>query len=1600
MRKIFLLFAVVMTLFCGRAMHAAIVPNSSWYTIEGSNGKVVSNKASNSNGTKFEMAAKSEGDKGIYWKFKQAQTSYWMIISANYPGQAADCGGVAPSQMLQWSTDDSNKNQIFKLEAVSGKEDTYLIIPKNDETKAYQWTSSNTLMPVAKNASDATQQFKFVFYKEVLPDYWEDETVFAINKEAGHATYIPYPTVEQMRADEYYATPWTSPVSDYYMTLNGTWKFNWVKQPSERPMDFFKTGFDVSGWDDIPVPSNWEMHGFGTPIYCNVPYPFDPNPPYIGCTNSSYTSYREPNPVGSYRRTFNLPAGWGDKQVFLHFDGVYSNAYVWVNGEFVGYTQGANNDHEFDITKYLKTGENSIAMQVFRWCDGSYFEGQDMFRLSGLYRDVYLFATPKTLVRDHYITTTFNNAELTSATVNVKAWVNNRGASVSDGTKVKVDLYNPDGTLNTSLGEQAVSSLAAGGEQELTFSATVNNPELWSAEMPNLYTVEVSVKDADGNQQEAFSTKYGFRKIEVKDGKIYINNVRIKFKGVNRQDTHPEYGRAVDNESMLLDIVMMKQNNINSVRTSHYPNNPRMYNMYDYYGLYIMCEADVECHGKTDLTEIRSWAPALADRVQRMVLRGRNNTSIYAWSLGNEAGYGSDFQDGYDAAKAVDDRLVHYEGLNEDRWLYTDIESHMYPNLAYVSSNADRVSTRPMLLCEYAHAMGNAVGNLQDYWDIIEDSYHMVGGYIWDWVDQSIYKPSEIKSGNKKGLYTGYDFGTPNQGNFCVNGIVTALREETPKLKEVKKVYQYAKFMAFDKDTKKVTIKNRYHFFNLNNFEMSWELLEDGKVIESGMLAPQDIPAGETADVYIPYTKGVDSGSEYLLNVKLALKDETTWSEAGRIMAQEQFSITPQTALPAVELSGVADELSVTDGKSEIVAESDNITAVFDKSTTILKSLSLNGREVIYNNNGFEFNQHRYIENDLYTQTSLTFTSPSITYSTASDKKSVTVTATRTASGKCTYRIVYTIYANGVMDMETTFTPIAGDLRRLGLQFSLVPGLENVEYYARGPWENYVDRKTGSMLGTYKNTVTGFEERYVKPQSMGNREDLRWITFADESGNGIKITAEGRVNFSALHNTDADYIPLQHEWEIPSARREETIVHLDNMQRGLGNASCGPGTESKYLIPTTVQKYKLRFENYGGSPDPGGYCTPVIASDESSYITSLTTKGSVSGNIEYSSPSSPSRSFKIHSTPVTHLRDKWLKISLTGSPATAENYVAVFIDRNRDEQFTADEMMLYGEDASSYEAYLNVKGYDLGIYRMRILMDKRGEGFSPVDHICDGIVNGEVQDIKLELVDSQVVDDPEYCIPGGTMHSGGKAYLASAATTGAKENIAYSMSTTPASVYQVIDDVIVVEPGSSFTLNLVANAAGPRSTSTVYQDFRYNTANLYADWNATGTLSGIGSWGAVPPSNVVLGNYDEVMNISAAISVPASAAYSTTHLRVVYHNAWSGATACMNNIQEGMAYDFPVKVEAATGIRESSAEPRNISVYPNPASDYVICSGDIPSGSVIDIINLSGAALIRNIVTVENGKTGIATGSLATGLYIIKIWNRDGNIYIGKLSVK
>ena len=506
---------------------------------------------------------------------------------------------------------------------------------------------------------------------------WEDETIFGINKEPAHVTYTPYATLSELKNDPYLNEPWKVPVSSKYQLLNGNWKFNWVKQPSERPLDFYKTDFDVSAWKEIPVPSCWETYGYGTAIYTNMVYPFANTPPYISPVKG-WTTEVEPNPVGSYRRDFNVPAEWINDQVFLHFDGAYSGMYVWLNGQFAGYTEGPNNGGEFNITKFVKAGNNTIACQVYRWTDGSYIEDQDMVRLSGIHRDVYIYSTPKIHIRDFFVQSEFVGDDFSNATLKINTYVKNFGAAVSSAAKIDISILDPNGA-EVATASQSVGSLNSNQETSFVLRKQIASPQLWSSEIPNLYTAVFILKDSKDSVLEVIPNKFGVRKIEIKNKVVYINNQRVFFKGTNRHDMHPKFGKAIPVVSMIQDILLMKRNNLNTVRTSHYPNDPKMYALYDYYGLYIVDENDLECHWNQALSSNPTWLPVYKDRMRRLVERDKNHPSVIFWSMGNESGAGTHFPEMYKVAKAIDTiRPIHYEGYNGA----ADFDSQMYPSLS------------------------------------------------------------------------------------------------------------------------------------------------------------------------------------------------------------------------------------------------------------------------------------------------------------------------------------------------------------------------------------------------------------------------------------------------------------------------------------------------------------------------------------------------------------------------------------------------------------------------------------------------------------------------------------------------------------------------------------------------------------------------------------------------------------------------------------------------------------------------------------------------------------------------------------------------------
>ena len=1131
------------------------------------------------------MKPYTDGDNSQTWRVSNGKTGF--ILTSNSCNMSMDMFLNGDRTPLVYTTEVNNENQNVILEDAG---DSYFYLTGSYKgTKFYISVNGDKLIASTDKDED-NSKFFFTVAAGPAGDYWENQQIYEENKEAARATFIPYASTDAMKADVNYGKPWLTPEKADYLSLNGTWKFNLVPEPSERPGkdDFWSDDADVSAWDNIEVPSCWEMKGYDLPLYVNVEYAFLNNPPYI----KNKVPGVGDNPVGSYRRTFTLPAGWDAKNVFLHFDGLYSAAFVWVNGEYVGYTQGGNNDHEFDLSAHVRTGENNICVQVFRWSDASYLEGQDMFHMSGMHRDVYLYATPKAFVSDHYITSKLNST-YNGGSINVALEIDNRSGEAASKT-VEVELVSPDGNVVSTKSEAVeFASGVKSMKKNIAFDA-LSSLLAWTSETPNLYTVIVRQKDAAGNEEMVFSTKYGFRTIEIKNGVVLINGQRVYFKGVNTQDTHPLYGRTMDVATMLKDIELMKQGNVNLVRTSHYPRAAKMYAMFDYYGLYVMDEADVECHKRwsdkkdNSISNDPTWQAQYVDRTVRMVIRDRNHPSVVFWSLGNESGIGVNFDATYSATKVLDSRPVHYEGYsNVNSAKNTDMDSKMYPNLAYTRNHCNSsIGGEPFFLCEYAHAMGNAVGNLQDYWDIIEGSNYGIGGCIWDWVDQSIYDPQAIKKGEleKNGFpvyTTGYDYPGPHQGNFCNNGIITADRAWTAKLTEVKKVYQNVKFTY---SNGVLQIKNKYNFINLDNFALRYSLLSNGNIVEEKTVAAPSVAPGSTATVDIDFTTEFESGKEYALNVELLTKSAEEWCETGYPVATEQFVLQERQALGNVALDG--EVLTVNKSNGCKVSNS-NITFAVNSNGFVTEWVA-NGVKVLEQGNYPIYSNVRWIENESpygehkFGDYVANINSASVSSALSGDGKTCNVTV-NVQHGKCSYVVTYTVYASGVVDMKIDYSPNVSGLRRIGLDMLFPAGYENVEYYAKGPWENYIDRQTGSFLGRYTTTVDDMFEMYPHPQSHGNRMALRDLTMWNpENGNTIKIETEGQVSFSLSHYDQSQYLtPELHPWNL----QKDDVVYatFDYMQRGLGNGSCGPGTESQYHCPyyQTVS-HKMRISTING----------------------------------------------------------------------------------------------------------------------------------------------------------------------------------------------------------------------------------------------------------------------------------------------------------------------------------------------------------------------------------------------------------------------------------
>ena len=1144
---------------------------------EKSSGMALNTRGNNANDARIYLDNYNENSNANFvWQLRRNANGVEYCQFYNpYFGKAIDVSLGGKNYPLLWNPSYSNANQQLQFIPIEGEKGVYRINAKTS-TKWYGMKASGQSLSMA-NGYNSGSLFELVqVYPDdiPMPNVWEDETFFGENKEGGHATYMPYSSVDKMKADERYTLPWIEPENAEFLSLNGTWNLNWVETVAERPgkAAFWGDDVDVSSWDKITVPSCLEMNGYGDPLYINVEYAFNNNPPMIEMKSGLLNS------VASYRRDFDLPADWVNKRLFLHFDGIYGAAFVWMNGKYVGYTQSGNNDAEFDITEHARQGKNNVCVQVIRWSDASYLEGQDMWHMSGIHRDVYLFATPKTFVRDHYITSSLDaSSGYTAGSMNVAVEMDNRNG-IAASKSVEVSLIAPDGS---EVSKKSIAFDFAEGETSKIADITFDGLSAllaWTAETPNLYTVVVVQKDAAGNEEHVFSTKYGFRHIEIKNGLVYINGEKVLFKGANLQDTHPVTGRSVDIATMLNDVKMFKQANMNTVRTSHYPRQAKMNAMFDYYGLYCMDEADVECHynwekGKETggITNEDSWRAQYIDRTVRMVYRDRNFPSIIFWSLGNESGGGKNFQHTYAATRAIDTRPIHYEGASRAGTAHTDIWSEMYPTLAEADKHANNNSKRqPYFMCEYAHAMGNAVGNLKEYWNLIESSKYGIGGCIWDWVDQSIYDAEDIKNGdlqiNGMNKYrTGFDYPGPHQGNFVNNGLVTAERAWSPELTNVKYVYQYVKFVGYDAANRNLTIKNDYDFISLDKFFMEYSVLLDGEVVESGRLDIPTVSPGAEAILNIPYKTEPAEGKEMLLNIELCYKENQSWIDAGYCIATEQYTLVERDATAFA--MNPSEELTLTRTAQGYSVKSPTMEMTFKTDGTML-SWVVEGNKLI--EVGPEYGNYRWVENDKPTETLNQYAvgpgikSKSATFKLSDDNKSVTVEVN--ASTWCSdYKFVYTITADGAMLIDASYTATVSDARRIGMTMEFPAHFEQVEYYAYGPFENYVDRRGGSTLGRYYTTVSDMFEPYPKPQSMGNREGLRdLLLFSPEKEIGIKVETRSDVAFSLLHYSDEHLKRTDHTWEL---EKGNVYAHFDCYQKGIGNGSCGGVvTLDKYLI--------------------------------------------------------------------------------------------------------------------------------------------------------------------------------------------------------------------------------------------------------------------------------------------------------------------------------------------------------------------------------------------------------------------------------------------------
>lgn len=1078
-------------------------------------------------------------------------------------------------------------------------------------------------------ADQPLEGFTYASVNAPTGNEWESPENLALNKEQPHAYFFSFQNLESARK----VLPENS---KYWQSLDGDWKFHWAPDPDSRPKDFYRTDFDVASWDVIPVPSSWNIYGiqkdgsqkYGTPIYVNQPVIFqhsvkvdDWRGGVMRTPPTNWTTYKVRNEVGSFRRDFDIPQDWDGREIFISFGGVDSFFYLWINGKYVGFSKNSRNTANFNITPYLHKGKNTVAAEVYRSSDGSFLEAQDMFRLPGIFRTVALYSVPKVHFRD-LVATPDLDAAYTDGSLTINADIRNLDKKAVKNYKVYYSLYtnklySDENTLVDGVLSPVMEKIEPNGTGRIQTVFHVKAPNKWSAEFPYRYTLVAELKDKKNRTIETVSTIVGFRKVEIKDtpasadefglaGRYYyINGKTVKLKGVNRHESNPAVGHAITREMMEKEIMLMKRANINHVRNSHYPDDPYWYFLCNKYGIYLEDEANIESHeyyyGAASLSHPVEWKNAHVARVMEMVHANVNNPSIVIWSLGNEAGPGKNFVAAYDALKKFDlSRPVQYERNND----IVDMGSNQYPSIGWVRGavKGKYDIKYPFHISEYAHSMGNACGNLVDYWDAMESTNFFCGGAIWDWVDQSMYN-YDSKTGTRYLAYGG-DFGdTPNDGQFVMNGIVFGDLEPKPQYYEVKKVYQNIDVKAVDLEKGVFEVFNKYYFKNLaDDYYLMWSVYEDGKAIQTTLIKDINLAPRQRMQISLPYNRTVfKKDAEYFVKMQFMLKDQRPWAGKDFVMAEEQVLVKEATDRPLISEVAVATatgtlKTNMNPDTKKIEIKGEGFDMKFDLQTGSLYSLKYGDETIIADGNGpkldalraftnndnwfyapwFEYGlhnlKHKLIEfttREKEGKMVLNFTvesqapnAASIKGGTSSGKNSI-VELTDKVFGNNDFKFitnqVWTVYPDGSVELQSGITSNRPTLTlpRLGYVMKVPQQYTNFTYYGRGPIDNYADRKSGQFIELHTNTVAGEFVNFPKPQDMGNHEDVRWCALTNQAGQGASFIATDRLSVSALQYSALDLILASHPYQLPEAG--DTYLHLDCAVTGLGGNSCGQG---------------------------------------------------------------------------------------------------------------------------------------------------------------------------------------------------------------------------------------------------------------------------------------------------------------------------------------------------------------------------------------------------------------------------------------------------------